>query len=174
MWESRLVDGATWDFCLWKFSNTGFCGMRARKYLKPYHTVIPLWIYRIPSELRSQAGLGLPSTVVGDHTGIVGAVCFFNIETIMCDFGTENQEPKYWKKRTTVLPTYVLVVLFWGKTVRILCLESSFLDRKVYCSALILEDFPFRDPFRTNVYPSATLFVPNVYRSVVMHWYWKN
>ena len=60
-----------------------------------HHTVIPLWIYRIPSELRSQAGLGLPSTVVGDHTGIVGAVCFFNIETIMCDFGTENQEPKY-------------------------------------------------------------------------------
>ena len=41
-----------------------------------YHTVIPPWIYRIPSELRSQAGLGLPSTVVGDHTGIVGAVCF--------------------------------------------------------------------------------------------------
>ena len=41
-----------------------------------HHTVIPLWIYRIPSELRSQAGLGLPSTVVGDHTGIVGAVCF--------------------------------------------------------------------------------------------------
>ena len=42
-----------------------------------YHTVIPPWIYRIPSELRSQAGLGLPSTVVGDHTGIVSAVCFF-------------------------------------------------------------------------------------------------
>ena len=42
-----------------------------------HHTVIPPWIYRIPSELRSQAGLGLPSTVVGDHTGIVSAVCFF-------------------------------------------------------------------------------------------------
>ena len=41
-----------------------------------HHTVIPPWIYRIPSELRSQAGLGLPSTVVGDHTGIVSAVCF--------------------------------------------------------------------------------------------------
>ena len=41
-----------------------------------YHTVIPPWIYRIPSELRSQAGLGLPSTVVGDHTGIVSAVCY--------------------------------------------------------------------------------------------------
>ena len=38
--------------------------------------VIPPWIYRIPSELRSQAGLGLPSTVVGDHTGIVSAVCY--------------------------------------------------------------------------------------------------
>ena len=50
------------------------------KDISPYplhHTVIPLWIYRIPSELRSQAGLGLPSTVVGDHTGIVGAVCSF-------------------------------------------------------------------------------------------------
>ena len=43
-----------------------------------HHTVIPPWIYRIPSELRSQAGLGLPSTVVGDHTGIVSAVCFFS------------------------------------------------------------------------------------------------
>ena len=42
-----------------------------------HHTVTPLWIYRIPSELRSQAGLGLSSTVVGDHTGIVGAVCSF-------------------------------------------------------------------------------------------------
>ena len=42
-----------------------------------HHTVIPPWIYRIPSELRSQAGLGLPSTVVGDHTGIVSAVCFY-------------------------------------------------------------------------------------------------
>ena len=41
-----------------------------------HHTVIPPWIYRIPSELRSQARLGLPSTVVGDHTGIVSAVCF--------------------------------------------------------------------------------------------------
>ena len=42
-----------------------------------YHTVIPSWIYQIPSELWSQAGLGLASTVVGDHTGILGAVCFF-------------------------------------------------------------------------------------------------
>ena len=41
-----------------------------------HHTVIPPWIYQIPSELWSQAGLGLLSTVVGDHTGIVSAVCF--------------------------------------------------------------------------------------------------
>ena len=120
--ESRVgLVARLWIF-LWKFSYTEFCGIRARKYLQLYHTVIPLWIYRIPSELRSQAGLGLPSTVVGDHTGIVGAVCFFNIETIICDFETKNQGPRFWKKRTTVLPTYVLVVLFWGETVRILCL----------------------------------------------------
>ena len=49
--------------------------MLESRYL--HHTVIPPWIYRIPSELRSQAGLGLPSTVVGDHTGIVSAVCSF-------------------------------------------------------------------------------------------------
>ena len=50
--------------------------MRGYTFYYLYHTVIPLWIYRIPSELRSQAGLGLPSTVVGDHTGIVSAVCY--------------------------------------------------------------------------------------------------
>ena len=50
-----------------------------------HHTVIPPWIYRIPSELRSQAGLGLPSTVVGDHTGIVSAVCFlFCFGSVYC------------------------------------------------------------------------------------------
>ena len=55
------------------------------KKLYLHHTVIPPWIYRIPSELRSQAGLGLPSTVVGDHTGIVSAVCynFFIIHIII-------------------------------------------------------------------------------------------
>lgn len=57
-----------------KFLGFGMSAMK-REYL--HHTVIPPWIYRIPSELRSQAGLGLPSTVVGDHTGIVSAVCFF-------------------------------------------------------------------------------------------------
>ena len=51
--------------------------MNTFRFLFLHHTVIPPWIYRIPSELRSQAGLGLPSTVVGDHTGIVSAVCCF-------------------------------------------------------------------------------------------------
>ena len=58
--------------------------------LYQYHTVIPLWIYRIPSELRSQAGLGLPSTVVGDHTGIVGAVCFLCLFVLVC-FAVKNK-----------------------------------------------------------------------------------
>ena len=54
-----------------------------------HHTVIPSWIYRIPSELRSQARMGLPSTVVGDNTGIVGAVCFlFFVQFI--EFSHEN------------------------------------------------------------------------------------
>ena len=57
--------------------STSFPSMSFTVFVVYYHTVIPLWIYRIPSELRSQAGLGLPSTVVGDHTGIAGAVCFF-------------------------------------------------------------------------------------------------
>ena len=48
-----------------------------KKKVVKHHTIIPSWIYRIPSELRSQARMGLPSTVVGDHTGIVGVVCFF-------------------------------------------------------------------------------------------------
>ena len=56
--------------------------MRGYTFYYLYHTVIPLWIYRIPSELRSQAGLGLPSTVVGDHTGIVGAVCFCQFKVV--------------------------------------------------------------------------------------------
>ncbi len=32
--------------------------------------------YRIPSDLRSQAGYRLVSTTVGDHVGILGAVVF--------------------------------------------------------------------------------------------------
>ena len=43
----------------------------------PHHSIIPLWIYRIPSELRSQAPLGPISTAVGDHAGILGVECFF-------------------------------------------------------------------------------------------------
>ena len=41
-----------------------------------HHTVTSPWIYQIPSELWSQARLSSLSTVVGDHTGIVSAVCF--------------------------------------------------------------------------------------------------
>ena len=55
-----------------------------------HHTVIPPWIYRIPSELRSQAGLGLPSTVVGDHTGIVSAVCFLSSKKNHKEFLTKK------------------------------------------------------------------------------------
>ena len=40
------------------------------------HTIISPWIYRIPSELRSQAGLSLSSTVMGDLTGRLSVVCF--------------------------------------------------------------------------------------------------
>ena len=32
--------------------------------------------YRIPSDLRSQAGYRLVSTMVGDHMGILGVVVF--------------------------------------------------------------------------------------------------
>ena len=61
-----------------------YVSISADVFPNTYHTVIPLWIYRIPSELRSQAGLGLPSTVVGDHTGIAGAVCFFLLTGKVC------------------------------------------------------------------------------------------
>ena len=44
---------------------------------RSHHSIIPLWIYRIPSELRSQARLGPISTAVGDHAGILGVECFF-------------------------------------------------------------------------------------------------
>ena len=44
-----------------------------------HHSVTPRWIYRIPSELRSQASLGPISTAVGDHAGILGAECFYLI-----------------------------------------------------------------------------------------------
>ena len=39
-------------------------------------TAIGLRKYRIPSDLRSQAGYRLVSTTVGDHVGILGAVVF--------------------------------------------------------------------------------------------------
>ena len=42
-----------------------------------HHTVIPPWIYRIPSELRSQTPSGPVSTAVGDHVGTRGVACSF-------------------------------------------------------------------------------------------------
>ena len=63
-----------------------------------HHTVIPPWIYRIPSELRSQAGLGLPSTVVGDHTGIAGAVCVFYVKKD----ASQNWERQKWRIRASI------------------------------------------------------------------------
>ena len=42
-----------------------------------HHSIKPQWIYRIPSELRSQALLGPISTAVGDYAGILGVECFF-------------------------------------------------------------------------------------------------
>ena len=45
---------------------------------RSHHSIIPQWIYRIPSELRSQALLGPISTAVGDHAGILGVECFFS------------------------------------------------------------------------------------------------
>lgn len=36
--------------------------------------------YRIPSDLRSQAGYRLVSTMVGDHMGILGVVVFVLVE----------------------------------------------------------------------------------------------
>ena len=44
---------------------------------RSHHSIIPWWIYRIPSELRSQAPLGPISTAVGDHAGISGVECFY-------------------------------------------------------------------------------------------------
>ena len=42
----------------------------------PLSTAIGPRKYRIPSDLRSQAGYRLVSTTVGDHVGILGAVVF--------------------------------------------------------------------------------------------------
>ena len=71
-----------------KFLGFGMSTIK-KEYL--HHTVIPPWIYRIPSELRSQAGLGLPSTVVGDHTGIVSAVCYNFFTIIIIIVKVQNQ-----------------------------------------------------------------------------------
>ena len=44
---------------------------------RSHHSITPWWIYRIPSELRSQAPLGPISTAVGDYAGILGVEFFF-------------------------------------------------------------------------------------------------
>ena len=66
-----------------------------KRSLQPtfHHTVIPWWIYRIPFELRSQASLGSISTVVGDHTGTLSAVCFTTFYSIcfLSVFGPTSQ-----------------------------------------------------------------------------------
>ena len=54
-------------------------GRHTSQKLRSHHSIIPLWIYRIPSELRSQARLGPISTAVGDHAGILGVECFFSV-----------------------------------------------------------------------------------------------
>ena len=54
-------------------------GRRTTQKHQSHHSIIPWWIYRIPSELRSQAPLGLISTAVGDHAGILGVECFFSL-----------------------------------------------------------------------------------------------
>ena len=59
-----------------------------------HHSIIPRWIYRIPSELRSQASLGPISTAVGDHAGILGVECFFGPKDFEAEknFGAEKSE----------------------------------------------------------------------------------
>ena len=57
--------------------NQLFSGRHTTQKQGSHHSIIPWWIYRIPSELRSQAPLGPISTAVGDHAGILGVECFF-------------------------------------------------------------------------------------------------
>ena len=59
--------------------NQLFSGRHTTQKQGSHHSIIPWWIYRIPSELRSQAPLGLISTAVGDHAGILGVECFFSL-----------------------------------------------------------------------------------------------
>lgn len=52
----------------------------------PLSTAIGLGKYRIPSDLRSQAGYRLASTTVGDHVGILGAVVILFVMMKMLTF----------------------------------------------------------------------------------------
>ena len=93
---------------------------------RSHHTVIPRWNYRIPSELRSQAPLGSPSTAVGDHAGIVSAVCFLPGSTlILVQWPKKNIGPiirSYHGGTTASHPNcevkhrWAHLVLRWGTT----------------------------------------------------------
>ena len=73
-----------------------------------HHSIIPLWIYRIPSELRSQARLGPISTAVGDHAGILGVECFFFFGPFLTMFWS-----KTWTWRPIVnIPLVFLAAFF--------------------------------------------------------------
>jgi hypothetical protein len=58
------------------FSVSWVSSLQNQRGIKLATTAIHTRTYRIPSDLRSQAGDGSVSTVVGDHTGIPGAVVF--------------------------------------------------------------------------------------------------
>ena len=52
-------------------------------------TAIGLWKHRIPSDLRSQSECRPVSTMVGDHTGILGAVVFVNYNIFVVQRSTQ-------------------------------------------------------------------------------------
>ena len=86
-WQAEMLPTTPTRTFFWRYDrNIAFVvvrwaehGRHTTQNHKPHHSVIPRWIYRIPSELRSQAPLGLISTAVGDHAGILGAECFFTL-----------------------------------------------------------------------------------------------
>lgn len=59
---------------IWYYGERNKAGQKRRLITTAIHTIK----YRNPSDLRSQASDGSVSTVVGDHTGILGAVVLFN------------------------------------------------------------------------------------------------
>ena len=72
-----------------------------------HHSIIPQWIYRIPSELRSQALLGPISTAVGDHAGILGVECFLPFFTNL-QFQVQNQcAPEKHRSHHSIIPQWI-------------------------------------------------------------------